>query len=142
MSAEKSERYQFSVIRERIKDHPGQVLDFALGELQQELPASLVGLVTGSGSQILQRANLDEHHAFGERAASYLSREFGVVVEPEQILPVPSGRVAIVVGCGSSISTSGSVLSPQPVSPQAATTDALVLMNRRLVTFFTVCLLD
>ena len=52
MSAEKRERYQFSVIRERMQEHPGQVLDFALGELQQELPPSLVGMVTGSASPI------------------------------------------------------------------------------------------
>ena len=120
MSTLKRERYQFSVIRERIKDHPGQVLDFALGEIQQELPPSLAGLVTGSASLILKRANLDEHHAFGEQAATYLSQEFGVVVEPEQILPVPSGRVAMTAMTACLLEPGDGVLATEPGYPAFA----------------------
>jgi len=120
LSTLKRERYQFSVIRERIKDHPGQVLDFALGEIQQELPPSLAGLVTGSASQILKRANLDEHHAFGEQAATYLSQEFGVVVEPEQILPVPSGRVAMTAMTACLLEPGDGVLATEPGYPAFA----------------------
>ena len=116
----KRERYQFSVIRERMKDHPGQVLDFALGSLQQELPSSLVGLVTGGAARILERANLDEHHAFGEQAATYLSREFGVVVEPEQILPVPSGRVAMTALTACLLEPGDGVLVTEPGYPAFA----------------------
>lgn len=120
MSAEKRERYQFSVIRERMQEHPGQVLDFALGELQQELPPSLVGMVTGSASPILERANLQEHHAFGERAAAYLSREFGVVMEPEQILPVPSGRVAMTALMACLLEPGDGVVVTEPGYPAFA----------------------
>ena len=120
MSTLKRERYQFSVIRERIEDHPGQVLDFALGEIQQELPPSLAGLVTGSASLILKRANLDEHHAFGEQAATYLSQEFGVVVEPEQILPVPSGRVAMTAMTACLLEPGDGVLATEPGYPAFA----------------------
>jgi aminotransferase len=120
MSLEKRERYQFSVIRERMKDYPGQVLDFALGDLQQELPPTLVGLVTGNAVQILERANLDEHHAFGDQAATYLSREFGVVVEPEQILPVPSGRVAMTALTACLLEPGDSVLVTEPGYPAFA----------------------
>jgi len=116
----KQERYQFSVIRERIKDHPGQVLDFALGELLQELPAPIVGLVTGGASRIMKRASLDEHHAFGERAAAYLSREFGVVVEPEQILPVPSGRLAMTALTACLLEPGDRVLVTEPGYPPFA----------------------
>lgn len=120
MSAEKRERYQFSMIRERIKDHPGRVLDFALGELQQDLPSSLVGLITGNASQIVERASLDQHHAFGEQAATYLSREFGVVVEPEQILPVPSGRVAMTALTACLLEPGDGVLVTEPGYPAFA----------------------
>jgi aspartate/methionine/tyrosine aminotransferase len=120
MSVKKRERYQFSVIRERMKEYPGRVLDFALGELQHELPPSLVGLATGSASPILERANLDEHHAFGERAASYLSREFGVVVEPEQILPVPSGRVAMTALMACLLEPGDGVVVTEPGYPAFA----------------------
>jgi aspartate/methionine/tyrosine aminotransferase len=120
MSTVKRERYQFSVIRERMMDHPGQVLDFALGEIQQELPPSLAGLVTGSAAQILKRANLDEHHAFGEQAATYLSQEFGVVVEPEQILPVPSGRVAMTALTACLLEPGDGVLATEPGYPAFA----------------------
>jgi aminotransferase len=120
MSAEKRERYQFSVIRERIKDHPGQVLDFALGELLQELSPTLKGMVAGGAAQILKRANLDEHHAFGGEAAAYLSREFGVVVEPEQILPVPSGRVAMTALTACLLEPGDGVLATEPGYPAFA----------------------
>lgn len=120
MSVEKRERYQFSVIRERMKDHPGQVLDFALGEMQHELPAYLVGMISGGASQILERANLDDHHAFGERAATYLSREFGVVVEPEQILPVPSGRVAMTALTACLLEPGDGVVVTEPGYPAFA----------------------
>ncbi len=120
MSAEKRERYQFSVIRERMKDHPGQVLDFALGDLKQELPPSLVGLVTGGASPLLERASLEEHHAFGEQAATYVSREFGVVVEPEQILPVPSGRVAMTALTACLLEPGDGVVVTEPGYPAFA----------------------
>jgi aminotransferase len=120
MSGEKRERYQFSIIRERMKDHPGQVLDFALGEMQHELPPYLVGMITGGAAQILERANLDEHHAFGERAATYLSREFGVVVEPEQILPVPSGRVAMTALTACLLEPGDGVVVTEPGYPAFA----------------------
>lgn len=120
MSTLKRERYQFSVIRERIKEYPGQVLDFALGELQLELPPSLVGVVSGKAAQILKRANLDEHHDFGEQAATYLSRQFGVVVEPEQILPVPSGRVAMTALTACLLEPGDGVLATEPGYPAFA----------------------
>ena len=120
MNAERRERYQFSVIRERMQEYPGQVLDFALGELQHELPPSLVGLATGSASPILERASLDEHHEFGRRAAAYLSREFGVVVEPEQILPVPSGRVAMTALTACLLEPGDGVVVTEPGYPAFA----------------------
>lgn len=120
MTVQKRERYQFSVIRERMKDHPGQVLDFALGDLQQDLPPSLQGLVTGSASPILDRASLDEHHAFGDEAATYLSREFGVVVEPEQILPVPSGRMAMTALTACLLEPGDGVVVTEPGYPAFA----------------------
>ena len=120
MSVQKRERYPFSVIRERMKDHPGQVLDFALGELQHALPPSLAGLVTGSASPVLNRASLDEHHAFGKEAATYLCREFGVVVEPEQILPVPSGRVAMTALMACLLEPGDGVVVTEPGYPAFA----------------------
>src|SRR5210317_1444317 len=95
MSDDKQARYQFSVIRDRISQHSGKVLNFALGNLHQKLPEPLLQQVMTGGETMMRRAGLAEHHRFGEQASAYLSREFGVVVEPEQILPVPGGRAAM-----------------------------------------------
>jgi len=120
MSSEKRERYQFSVIRERMSQHAGQVLNFALGNLHQKLPEALTQQVTNGASEMMRRASLAEHHAFGEQASAYLSREFGVVVEPGQILPVPGGRAAMTAMTACLLAPGDGVLVTEPGYPAFA----------------------
>ena len=120
MTSEKRERYQFSVIRERIAQHGGEVLNFALGDLQQQLPDSLARQVEQGAAAMMRRASLAEYHQFGESASAYLSREFGVVVEPEQILPVPGGRAAMTAITACLLSPGDGVLVTEPGYPAFA----------------------
>jgi aminotransferase len=120
MSGDKQARYQFSVIRDRISQHSGQVLNFALGNLHQKLPESLRRQVLSGGEAMMRRAGLAEHHQFGEQASAYLSREFGVVVEPEQILAVPGGRAAMTAMTACLLAPGDGVLVTQPGYPAFA----------------------
>ena len=120
MSSDRETRYQFSVIRERMKQHSGQVLNFALGNLHQELPESLQRMIAEGATEMMIRAGLAEHHRFGERASAYLSREYGVVVEPEQILPVPGGRSAMTALTACLLAPGDGVLVTEPGYPAFA----------------------
>jgi aspartate/methionine/tyrosine aminotransferase len=120
MSGDKRARYQFSVIRERMSQHSGQVLNFALGNLHQKLPESLLRLVSSGASEMMRRASLAEYHQLGEQASAYLSREFGVVVEPEQILPVPGGRAAMTAMTACLLAPGDGVLVTEPGYPAFA----------------------
>ena len=120
MRSEKRERYQFSVIRERMNQHSGQVLNFALGNLHQQLPESLMQQISNGASEMMQRASLAEHHEFGEQASTSLSREFGVVVEPSQILPVPGGRAAMTAMTACLLAPGDGVLVTEPGYPAFA----------------------
>lgn len=120
MSSKRRERYQFSVIRERMSQHSGKVLNFALGNLHQELPGLLAQQVSDGASEMMRRASLAEHHAFGEQASAYLSREFGVVVEPGQILPVPGGRAAMTAMTACLLAPGDGVLVTEPGYPAFA----------------------
>ena len=120
MTNDKQARYQFSVIRERMNQHGGQVLNFALGNLHQRLPESLAHQVTHGAKEMMKRASLAEHHRFGEQASAYLSREFGVVVEPEQILPVPGGRAAMTALTACLLAPGDGVLVTEPGYPAFA----------------------
>lgn len=69
---------------------------------------------------MMRRASRAEHQAFGEQASAYLSREFGVVVEPEQILPVPGGRAAMTALTACLLAPGDGVLVTEPGYPAFA----------------------
>jgi aspartate/methionine/tyrosine aminotransferase len=120
MSADRQARYKFSVIRERMQQHGGQVLNFALGNLCQQLPENLRQQVADGAAEMMRRASPVEHQVFGEQASAYLSREFGVVVEPEQILPVPGGRTAMTALTACLLAPGDGVLVTEPGYPAFA----------------------
>ena len=87
--------YQFTVIREKMRRHAGPVLDFALGRRSQPPPEWLETFVREHAALALHRRSDDEVEGFIDAAARMLDEVYGVRVEPEQILPAPSGRAAM-----------------------------------------------
>ena len=124
MSLEKRERYQFSVIRERMKDHPGQVLDFALGDLQQELIGSLrSGIESDQGLCVdAQKALRSRVGALGCHPIVGRARDAGEFGRPAE--PLPSGRRSdLAVGVHEGSERADAALAPS-VGPLDRNQDA------------------
>ena len=118
--AEIEQRYSFSVLRERLRQHAGPVLNFALGQLSKDLPVTVSRLVEESPSLVLRSANRDEVGEFTDSAAAYLQRVYDVEVLPTQILPMPGGRAAMTMLAASVLEPGDGVLVTEPGYPAFA----------------------
>ncbi len=112
--------YQFTVIREKMRRHPGPVLDFALGRRPQPPPAWLESVVRENASLVLRRRQDDELDTFIDAAAQMLADVYGVRVAPDQILPAPSGRAAMAGLAATLIAPGDDVLVTEPGYPAFA----------------------
>lgn len=118
--AEIEQRYTFSVLRERLRQHAGPVLNFALGQPSKSLPATVSRLVEENPSQVLRSAHPDEVGEFIESAMAFLERVYGVEVRPTQILPVPGGRAAMTILAAGLLEPGDGVLVTEPGYPAFA----------------------
>lgn len=112
--------YQFTVIREKMRRHPGPVLDFALGRRRQPPPEWLDGVVREHAPLVMRRRQDDELEAFIDAAAHMLEDVYGVRVGPTQILPAPSGRAAMAALAATLIAPGDGVLVTEPGYPAFA----------------------
>ena len=112
--------YQFTVIREKMRRHPGPVLDFALGRRRQLPPEWLETFVREFAPLVLRRRRDDEFEAFVDEAAGMLETVYGVRVAPLQILPAPSGRAAMAALATTLIAPGDGVLVTEPGYPAFA----------------------
>jgi aspartate/methionine/tyrosine aminotransferase len=113
-------RYQFSVIRERLRERGGEVLDFAIGSAGVPLAEPLAELVRGEPELALRRCTPDEVGAFAAGAAEMLFRVYGVRVDPELVLAVPGSRVAMSTLTACVLSPNDVVLVTEPGYPAFA----------------------
>lgn len=113
-------RYTFSLIRERMRQHPRPVLDFAYGNLGEPVPAEVLELVRGQPESMLERCPRSEMAGFAEDAAALLADELGVRVLPTSILATPGGRAAMSGLAAVSIEPGASVLVTEPGYPAFA----------------------
>ena len=113
-------RYQFSVIRERLRERGGEVLDFAIGNAGVPLAEPLAELVRGEPELALRRCTPDEVEAFAVSAAEMLFRVFEVRVDSELVLAVPGSRVAMSTLTACLLSPDDDVLVTEPGYPAFA----------------------
>ena len=66
MNRSGSSRYLFSVVRERLRHHPGPVLDFAFGRYHEPLPETIRALVSEQAER--ERWHRAESHQPGAGA--------------------------------------------------------------------------
>jgi len=112
--------YPFEVIRWRIEQHPGPVLDFALGTRRESPPEWLAGLIAEQAQRVLRRRLPDELERCVAAASSMLDRTYGVSVSARSILPAPSGRAAMSALVSALIAPNDAVLVTEPGYPAFA----------------------
>ena len=113
-------RYPFSVIRERLRDRGGEVLDFAIGSAGVPLAEPLAAIVQERPQLALRRSTPDEVESFAASAAEMLLRVYDVRVEPERVLAVPGSRVAISTLTACLLRPNDDVLVTEPGYPAFA----------------------
>ncbi len=113
-------RYPFSVLRERLRDRGGEVLDFAIGSAGVPLAEPLAAIVQERPQLALRRSTPDEVESFAASAAEMLLRVYDVRVEPERVLAVPGSRVAISTLTACLLRPNDDVLVTEPGYPAFA----------------------
>jgi aspartate/methionine/tyrosine aminotransferase len=112
--------YRFNVIRAQMRDHPGPVLDFALGGLRQSPPEWIPDFIHEHSALALRRMREDELRSFLDAVSSHLARQFGVEAPPDTVLAAPSGRAAISAVAAALIQPGERVLVTEPGYPAFA----------------------
>lgn len=113
-------RYAFAVIREKMRNHPGPVLDFALGRFHDAPPSWLPEFVDANAGLALERRTDDDYDGLVEAASAMLSRVYGVNVPGSSILAAPSGRAALSGLVTTLVSPGDTVLVTEPGYPAFA----------------------
>jgi aspartate/methionine/tyrosine aminotransferase len=113
-------RYQFAVIREKMRSHPGPVLDFALGRRRQDPPDWLDGFVREHSRLALRRRTDDEFDDLVSAATGILESVYGSRCEQLSILPAPSGRAALSALVATLIEPDDRILVTEPGYPAFA----------------------
>jgi aspartate/methionine/tyrosine aminotransferase len=111
-------RYAIAAVRERVREHDGEVIDFSVGRFQDELPGSLRELLDENRSRLLiSGCSEGELEEFSERAAAMLERVYGLSVSPGAVLPVPGGRTAMSFLGSTLIRPGDRVVTTEPSYP-------------------------
>ncbi len=113
-------RYPFAVIKEKLHARRGQVTDFAIGARRLKLPGELSAILSDKPELALRAASPEAVKDFKAAAITMLQHEFGVTVEPEQIVPIPGGRVAMTATAACMLQPGDAVLVTEPGYPAFA----------------------
>ncbi len=112
--------YPFTLLRERLRRHPGPVLDFALGRRSEPPPGWLPALVEQNAALAWRLRTAEELDALVAAAVAMLERVYGVRLAPEAILPAPGGRAAMAALVATLIAPGDRVLVTEPGYPAFA----------------------
>jgi aspartate/methionine/tyrosine aminotransferase len=111
-------RYPIAVIRQRIREHAGPVLDFAVGRYHEDPPEAVLELIrreTGSG--LTKPGGPDEIDACIGAARAMLETLYGLRVGNGAILPVAGGRTALSLLGWGLVRPSDEVAVAEPAYP-------------------------
>ena len=112
-------RYPFAVIKEKLHARRGAVTDFAMGARRLTLPGELSEWLRANGSLALKVADPDAIRAFKDAAGLLLQQEYGLAADPEQIVPIPGGRVAMTAIAACVLRPEDAVLVTEPGYPRS-----------------------
>jgi aspartate/methionine/tyrosine aminotransferase len=110
-------RYPFSVVRERLRSHSGDYLDFAFGRHLVSLPSAIVDEVRRHPESALERCSAEETNALIDSAAEFFSRLYGIRLTPNSIFPAPGGRMAMNALGAALLRHGDAVLVTEPTYP-------------------------
>lgn len=113
-------RYPFSIIRERIRAHGADVIDFAFGAQPPSPPADVAEMIREHPELAGRSAGVADIEHLSERAAAMLAREYGAAVQPGDIVPVPGGRAGIVALAAVTLEAGDQSLFMEPSYPSFA----------------------
>ena len=111
-------RYPIAAIRQRIREHDGPVLDFAVGRYREDPPQAAVELIRREADGgLLVPCGQDELDAYTDAVVAMLDRIYGLRVATGSILPVPGGRTALSLLASALIRPSDEVAVVEPAYP-------------------------
>jgi aspartate/methionine/tyrosine aminotransferase len=118
MSQSGKGRYPIAVIRQRIREHEGPVLDFAVGRYHEDPPGTVLELIRReAGPGLTTPGGPDDLDAYVEAARAMLAKIYGLRVESGAILPVAGGRTALSLLGSGLIRPSDEVAVAEPAYP-------------------------
>lgn len=120
MTARPTSRYPFSIVRERLRAHPGPVLDFAFGEYSEPPPPAVLEALVAQPESALKRCTADELGAFIETASTSLSSLYGIDTSGLSILPISGGRLAMSALAACLVQPGDGVFVTEPTYPAFA----------------------
>jgi aspartate/methionine/tyrosine aminotransferase len=111
-------RYPIAAIRQRMREHDGPMLDFAVGSHREDPPDAVLDLIRREvDGGLLAPSGQDELDAYADAVVGMLDRIYGLRVATASILPVPGGRTALSLLASALIRPSDEVAVVEPAYP-------------------------
>lgn len=115
-----SEKYPFTLIKEEIAKRKGAALDFAVGAPAFPLSPEMSEWLRQNSELALVPGTRDDIAEFAAMAAGFLDLQYGVQIDPENILPTAGGRAAMGILAACTLSPTSTVLVTEPGYPAFA----------------------
>ena len=115
-----SEKYPFTLIKEEIAKRKGAALDFAVGAPAFPLAPEMSEWLRDNSELALVPGNRNDIAEFAATAAGFLNAQYGVRIDPQNILPTAGGRAAMGILAACTLSAKSTVLVTEPGYPAFA----------------------
>lgn len=115
-----SEKYPFTLIKKELARRKGEALDFAVGQPAFPVSDEMTAWIREHADLALAPGTPDDIGRFAQTAAVFLQTQYGVDIDPAQILPTAGGRAAMGILAACTLSTSSTVVVTEPGYPAFA----------------------
>jgi aspartate/methionine/tyrosine aminotransferase len=115
-----SEKYPFTLIKQEIAKRKGKALDFAVGTPAFPLSSEMSEWLKSNSELALVPGNHDDIAEFAATAAGFLELQYGVRIDPQNILPTAGGRAAMGILAACTLSATSTVIVTEPGYPAFA----------------------